>query len=66
MVVGRLEVWRDGCWGTVCDNHFGERNARIACHDMGMEPIMGGYYFTADIFGHPMFQGCGELGARGI
>jgi hypothetical protein len=36
IVSGRLEVYRDGyCWGTVCDDNFGEAEARIACQEMG-------------------------------
>ncbi|XP_060570318.1 deleted in malignant brain tumors 1 protein-like, partial [Ruditapes philippinarum] len=28
---GRLEVWHDGSWGTVCDDSFTVRSASVAC-----------------------------------
>ena len=28
---GRLEVFHDGRWGTVCDDDFNEMSARVAC-----------------------------------
>jgi hypothetical protein len=32
---GRLEVHHDGSWGTVCDDIFGEPDARVACRELG-------------------------------
>ena len=32
---GRLEVHRNGVWGTVCDNGFTDREARVVCHTLG-------------------------------
>ena len=32
---GRLEVYRNGGWGAVCDDHFGNKGARVACKQMG-------------------------------
>ena len=32
---GRLEVYRDGTWGTVCDNGFTDAAARIVCYSLG-------------------------------
>jgi CD163 antigen len=32
---GRVEVYNDGAWGTVCDDVFTDTNARVACFSMG-------------------------------
>ena len=32
---GRLEIFRDNEWGTVCDDFFGRRDAKVACKQMG-------------------------------
>ncbi|XP_025103083.1 deleted in malignant brain tumors 1 protein-like [Pomacea canaliculata] len=32
---GRLEIWYDGTWGTVCEDGFGQRDALVACRMLG-------------------------------
>jgi len=32
---GRLEVYRNGIWGTVCDDGFTDREARVVCYSLG-------------------------------
>jgi len=32
---GRLEVYHDGVWGTVCGDDFNDAAARVACNSLG-------------------------------
>jgi len=32
---GRLEVLYMGAWGTVCNDHFGDVDARVFCNQLG-------------------------------
>lgn len=32
---GRLEICLHGSWGTVCDDHFSNVDARVACRQLG-------------------------------
>ena len=34
---GRLEICIGGLWGTVCDEEFGNEDARVVCKQLGLE-----------------------------
>ena len=36
---GRLEILKDGLWGTVCSYHFGIDDANVACRQMGYSGV---------------------------
>jgi deleted-in-malignant-brain-tumors protein 1 len=48
---GRLEVLRDGSWGTVCYDSFDDTAARVACRQLGLSGGRVVYQSSAGSFG---------------
>ena len=35
-VRGRLEIYHDNTWGTICDDNFDKNEAKVACRMLGL------------------------------
>jgi hypothetical protein len=53
---GRLEIFHDGVWGTVCDDSFDNVDATVACYQLGFG-YQGSVYEYGDSFG----DGTGQI-----
>ncbi|KAL5021757.1 hypothetical protein ScPMuIL_000912 [Solemya velum] len=48
---GRLEILYDGQYGTICNNKFDEKAARVACRMLGFDPDGGVKLYNSTRFG---------------
>ena len=52
---GRVEVYHNGEWGTVCNNNWGPSEADVACHQLGYDGAV--LHHTGPVFG----EGSGKI-----
>ena len=48
---GRLEIFLNGQWGTVCDDFWDSTDSNVACRQLGYSGAVSPYYATSSYVG---------------
>ena len=59
--IGRVEVYEDGEWYSVCDDGWGVEEGLVACTQLGY-PLLGNIFFQTEIPGEALYTNLQCLG----
>ena len=48
---GRVEIFYDNSWGTICDTYWSYNAAKVVCRQLGYDPSQGVKAYTSSYFG---------------
>ena len=48
---GRVEIFYNNTWGTICDNFWVHNDAKVVCRQLGYDPNQGVEFYTSAHFG---------------